>query len=114
MFSNGSYAKLWEVKPEEGKNYTEARISTSVKDKQTGNYRQDFGAYVRMVGDAHTKVSNMNEGDRFKIIKCGVSNNFDKDKQRTYVNYVIFDIEPANSSEAVSMDADLLEGNPFA
>ena len=113
MFSAGSYAKIWEIKPEEGKNYTKARISTSVKDKETGNYKQDFGDFVRLVGEAHKKASDLKDGDRFQILKCGVSNYFDKDKQKTYVNYVIFDIEPVEGPEK-DIDADLLEGNPFA
>ena len=106
MFSNGSYATIWEIKEIKDK-YSNIRISTSVKNKETDKYEEDFGGFVRMVGQAHQQLQYMSERDRFMIIRCGVSNKYDKEKKQTYWNCVVFEIEavdPAGSAE---------EENPF-
>ena len=105
MFAANSWAKIWEIKEIKDK-YSEVRISTSVKDKATEKYEQDFGAFVRMVGQAHKQMAYLNEGDRFKIVRCGVTNKYDKESKKTYTNYVIFEIEAEESSESE-------EKNPF-
>ena len=110
MFSAGSYAKIWEVKAI-NKNYSDIRISTSKKDKETGNYTQDFGGFVRMVGQAHDQMSYLNEGDRFKIVRCGVENKYDKEKKVTYNNFIIFEVEAADAPASPDASAD--EENPF-
>lgn len=92
MFSVGSFAYVWEIKSREER-YTDIRISTSKKDKETGEYHQDFGAFVRLVGKAHEKAAKLNEKDHFEILKCGVENKYDKEKKVTYTNYTIFDIK---------------------
>lgn len=104
MFSVGSYAKLWQIKEIKEK-YSEVRISTSRKNKE-GKYEQDFGGFVRMVGQAHEQIDYLTEGDSFKIVRCGVSNTYDKEKKVTYNNFVIFEIE-ADEKEAEE------EENPF-
>ena len=106
MFSAGSYAKIWEIKEGKG-NYTDIRISTSKKDKETGDYKQDFGGYVRMVGQAHKAMDNLKESDSFKIIRCGVENHYNKEKKTTYNNFVIFEVE-TDEKEAPADD-----DNPF-
>ena len=106
MFSVNSWAKIWEIKEIKDK-YSDIRISTSVKDKATENYVQDFGAFVRLVGQAHKQMQYLSEGDRFKITRCGVTNNYDKEKKVTYTNYVIFEIEAEDPAEPVA------EKNPF-
>ena len=112
MFSAGSFAKLWEIRKREEK-YTDIRISTSRKDKDTGEYKQDFGDFARLVGKAHEAADHLEDGDRFKIVKCGVENHYNKEKKVTYYNFVIFEIEMDDSyperGEAVPDD----EENPF-
>lgn len=104
MFSVGSFAKLWQIKEIKEK-YSEVRISTSRKNKE-GKYEQDFGGFVRMVGQAHEQINYLTEGDSFKIVRCGVSNTYDKEKKVAYNNFVIFEIE-ADEKEAEE------EENPF-
>ena len=110
MFGAGSYAKLWEIRKREEK-YTDIRISTSRKNKETGNYEQDFGDFARLVGKAHEAAEDLNDGDRFKIIKCGVENRYNKEKKVTYYNFVIFEIEPVESEPSKDVSDD--EENPF-
>ena len=107
MFSVGSYAKIWEIKTIKEK-YSDIRISTSVKDKTTEKYEQDFGSFVQMVGQAHQQVQYLSEGDRFKILKCGVTNKYDKEKKATYTDYVIFEIEAVDTADSVKAS-----DNPF-
>lgn len=109
MFSNGSYAKIWQIKAINA-NYSDIRISTSKKDRETGEYKQDFGGFVRMVGKAHDLMSYLSEGDKFKIVRCGVENHYDKEKKVTYNNFVIFDAE-AEDAPASPDTSD--EENPF-
>jgi hypothetical protein len=110
MFGAGSYAKLWEIRERKEK-YTDIRISTSRKNKETGNYEQDFGDFARLVGKAHEAAEDLNDGDRFKIIKCGVENRYNKEKKVTYYNFVIFEIEPVESEPSKDVSDD--EENPF-
>lgn len=111
MFSVGSYAKIWEIKAINEK-YSDIRISTSKKDKATGEYSQDFGGFVRMVGQAHSQMSFLHEGDKFKIVRCGVENTYNKEKKTTYNNFIIFEVEleeAQSSTGAAAAD----EENPF-
>jgi len=110
MFSAGSYAKIWEIKAINA-NYSDIRISTSKKDKETGEYKQDFGGYVRMVGKAHEQMNYLYEGDKFKIVRCGVENHYDKAKKVTYNNFVIFEAEAEDAPAGPDANAD--EENPF-
>ena len=111
MFSVNSWAKIWEIKAINDK-YSDIRISTSQKDKATEKYEQDFGAFVRMVGQAHQQVQYLSEGDRFKILKCGVTNKYDKEKKTTYTNYVIFEIKAEDPAELPTKKTEE-EENPF-
>ena len=112
MFSAGSFAKLWEIRKREEK-YTDIRISTSRKNKDTGEYEQDFGDFARLVGKAHEAADHLEDGDRFKIVKCGVENHYNKEKKVTYYNFVIFEIEMDDSyPERGETGADD-EENPF-
>lgn len=106
MFSAGAWAKIWEIKEIREKS-SDIRISTSVKNKETGKYEQDFGGFVRMVGQAHKQLQYMSPEDRFKIVRCGVSNTYDKEKKVTYNNFVIFEIEAEDPAEPS------VEDNPF-
>lgn len=109
MFSAGSYAKIWDIKERHDK-YTDIRISTSKKDKKTGEYSQDFGGFVRMAGQAHEAMDHLEEGDKFKIVRCGVENRYDKEKKVTYYNFVVFEAETDDSYPENEVPE---EENPF-
>lgn len=98
MFANKAFAKVWEVQPD--KNYVDLRISTSRKTDD-GEYEQDFGGYVRVVGkDAIKQAKSLEEGDTIQIIGCGVSNKYDKKKKTTYYSFLIFEfIKPDEEEE---------------
>ena len=100
MFGANNYAKIWEVKEVKDK-YTVCSVSTSKKDKQTGRYVQDFSdGKVRFVGKAHRQKPQAEQN--IKIIDCGVSVIYNKEKNKTYTNFVIFDYELSNPDSTVS------------
>ena len=91
-FRNGAWATVWEVKNGAG-NYTDVRLSTSKKNKQTDQYETDFSGFVRLVGEAHTNAAALHEKSRIKIGDCDVTNRYSKEKQETYTNFVVFSFE---------------------
>lgn len=66
-FRTGAFAKVWEVKPFSDTS-VKLRLSVSRKNKQTGEYEQDFSGFVNAVGTAAAKkAASLKEGDRIKI-----------------------------------------------
>lgn len=93
MFRNGAYCTIWGVSRDERGNVN-VELSTSRKDKNTGEYSTDFSSkFVRFFGDAGDKAMSLERGDRIKIAECGVTNRYDKEKERTYTNFYVFDWE---------------------
>lgn len=96
-FRSNGYCTVWEVKAGKG-NYSDVRINTSKKNKQTDQYETDFSGWVRFIGDAHKNASGLKEKDRIKIGDCEVTNSYDKEKKVTYTNYAVFNFEMADGS----------------
>lgn len=94
MFSDRSYAKVWQIIDRKAK-FTVAKISTNKKD-MNGQYQTDFSSKVKLIGKAHT--ANVQEGDRIRILSCGVTNSYNKETQTTYTDFLIFDLEKAGSA----------------
>lgn len=92
----GAYATIWEVKP--NGNFTDVRLSTSRKNRQTDEYEQDFGGYVRFIATAHQMAANLKERDRIKIGDCEITNRYVKEKNQTYTNIAIYSFEMADNS----------------
>lgn len=103
-FRKDAYCTVWEVKQGSG-NFSDARISTSKKNKQTGEYETDFSGFVRFIGSAHQKSSSLKEKDRIKLGDCEVTNRYDKEKKVTYTSFAIFDFEMANGGQQTPQQA---------
>ena len=92
-FRTGAYAKVWEVKPFSDTS-VKLRLSVSRKNKQTGEYEQDFSGYVNAVGTAAAKkAACLKEGDRIKIGDVDVTTKYDAEKKVTYTNFKMFSFE---------------------
>ena len=90
-FRVNAICKVWQIMPKSDVN-TQLRVSTSRKNKQTGNYDQDFSGFVSCVGAAAAKkAAKLNEGARIQIKECEVTTNYNKDKNITYTNFAIYD-----------------------
>lgn len=99
-FRPGAYAKVWEVTPMSDTS-TKVRMSISRKNKQSGEYEQDFSGFVLAIGTAAAhKAAGLKEGDRIKLGDVDVSTKYDREKRVTYTNFKMFsfDIEDGNSS----------------
>lgn len=101
-FRKDSYAKVWSVETVSD-TMTKIRISTSRKNKQTGEYEQDFSGFVACVGSqAAAAAAALKEGDRIKLGDVDVTNKYDKEKKVTYTNFTVFsfDVESGGNSAA--------------
>ena len=103
-FRQNSYCVVWEVKQGTG-NFTDVRLSSSKKNKQTGEYETDFSGFVRFIGGAHQKAASLKEKDRIKLGDCEVTNRYDKEKKTTYTNFAVFDFEMANGEQQAPQQA---------
>lgn len=99
-FRAGAWTKIWSIEKGNG-NYYVADMSTSKKMKdREGNeivengkpkYEKDWGnKFVRLVGTAAKQAESLQPGASVKIESCDVTNKYDKEKNTTYTNYVIF------------------------
>lgn len=107
-FRSGAWAKVWEVTPVSDA-CTKIRISVSQKNKQTGEYEQDFSGFVMCAGTAVAKKAcALNKGDTIKLGDCDVSTKYDKQREVTYTNFKLFSFEEDTSEKAPRVD----EGEP--
>lgn len=115
-FRNGAYAKIWQVEPATDTR-TKVRLSVSRKNKQTGEYEQDFGGYVSFVGTAcASKAARLKEGDRIRLGDVDLQNKYDKEKNTTYYYPTVFSFEMADdagqSGGTVKAQASVDSGEP--
>lgn len=96
-FRQNAWATVWSVEPSAKGSSTKVRLSTSKKNKN-GVYEQDFSGFCLFIGDAHNGAAKLAEKDRIKIGECEVTTLFDKDKNREYVNYKVYNFETSDGS----------------
>lgn len=105
-FRNGSYATVWDIKTVSDYN-TQIRISIDRKNKQTGEYEQDFSGFVSCLGSAvASKAASLKERQRIKLGNVAVSTFYNKEKGVTYYNFKVFDFEvqKKNKQEKISSE----------
>ena len=107
-FRQDAYAKVWTY--EDKGNYGMGQVSISKKNKTTGQYEVEFqDGYVRFVGSAHDLMNENPIPERgglsIKISSCDVTNNYSKEKKKTYTNYVIFGFELPDGNPAPKKEA---------
>lgn len=84
-FRTGAYAKVWEVTPMSDTS-TKVRMSISRKNKQSGEYEQDFSGFVLAIGTAAAKkAASLKEGNRIKLGDVDVTTKYDKEKRECYL-----------------------------
>lgn len=98
-FRKDSFATIWSVEPTSD-TLTKARISISRKNRQTGEYENDFGGFVSFVGTAAAKkAASLKERDRIKLGDVDVTNRYDKERNTTFTNFKIFSFEMADTPQ---------------
>lgn len=105
-FRTGSYAKVWGVEPKSD-TATTIRLSVSRKNKQTGEYTQDFSGFVSFIGTAAAKkAACLKEGDRIKLGDVDVTTKYNAEKKITYTNYKCFSFDIEIGSSALPTAAE--------
>lgn len=105
-FRTGAYAKVWEVTPMSDTS-TKVRMSVSRKNKQSGEYEQDFSGFVLAIGTAAAhKAAGLKEGDRIKLGDVDVSTKYDREKKVTYTNFKMFSFDVENGSGSSGTNTD--------
>lgn len=105
-FRKDSFATVWSVEPTSD-TMTKARISISRRNRQTGEYENDFGGFVSFIGTAAAKkAASLKERDRIKLGDVDVTNRYDKEKNVTYTNFKIFSFEMASGTQTQQSSAN--------
>ena len=107
-FRNGAYASVFSVVKGNG-NFYDVRLCTSRRNRQSGAYEQDFGGFVRFVGDAATKIAQYNGRDakdnggnpvvRVRLGDVDTTNTYNREKRVTYTNHVVFSFDYPNGED---------------
>ena len=102
----GGYARVWEV--ENKGNYSVVKLNTSKKNKE-GSYETDFqDGFVRFIGTAHEKIKDVSltkKGVGIQIKSCDVTNTYDPEKKKTYINYLVFAFDFTDSEAEPKKDS---------
>jgi len=97
-FRVNAYAKVWEVESKSN-TWTKLRLSVSKKNKETGEFEQDFNGFVDCLGTAvASKAAALSKGDTIRLGDVDVTNRYDSEKKITYTNYKMFSFENENST----------------
>ena len=98
-FRKGAYATVWSVEQKNDR-WTKIRISISKKNKETGEYKDDFGGYIDCLGTACAgKAAKLKERDRICLDDVDVSTYYDKEKKITYTNYRMYSFKTAEEAQ---------------
>ena len=101
-FRKDAWATCWSVEPKSD-TITQVRLSTSRKDKATGEYVQDFSGFVAFVGTAAAKkAANLKAKDRIQLGDVEVTTKYVKEKDTTYTNFKCYNFTVSDESQSSS------------
>lgn len=111
---SGAYATIWEVRNNNGT--VSVNLSTSRKDKTTGNYVTDWSGWMTVYADQDAMLQ-LPRKTRIIIGDFAVSNRYDKETHQTNTHYSLFgyrlvDTAPRNDAATVSTSTTNYE-DPF-
>jgi len=96
-FRKDAFAKVWEVKPNNGGKSTSVRLSISRKVAE-GQYEEDFSGYVIFIATANTRAAALKKNDRIKLGDVDVSSKYNPaNKERTF-SFKVFSFEMADGT----------------
>ena len=120
-FIKDNYATIWKME-DKGK-YSLGQVSTSRKEKTTGEYANSSWSFVRFVGKAHEKSASLIDKEgytRIKVILGGISREpYMKEGEKLWPKnpaIVIFDydeIVPNSSNKSEDLEDHKEEVMPF-
>ena len=105
-FRTNSFCTVWEVESVSDV-VTKARITTSRKNRQTGENETDFSGFVSFIGTAAAKKAlGLKEKSRIRLKDVDVTNKYDKEKKTSYTNFAIFSFETQDEIYAETAESD--------
>ena len=72
LYVKDQFATVWKTEEGQG-NFSLVQMSTSRKDKKTGDYLNSSWGFVRFVAEAHDKIDLLSKGTRIVIKAMGIS-----------------------------------------
>ena len=105
LSSKGFWAKVWDIQ-DKGK-FTTLKIATSKKIND--EWTKDFDGYVRAIGHAHNKAKEIKVGDSIHVTEFELTNNYVKERNITYTNVAVFEIDEikgSNQSQQSQQDTE--------
>ena len=116
-WANGAWATCWEVKSVRP-TITQARISISSKDKDTGEYETVFSHFISFLGaDVAKKALSLKPKDRIRLERVGYSEVYDSaEKKVKYQNWKCYEFstqDEANGNNSVSNRSEVMEDPSF-
>lgn len=109
-FRPQAFCTVWSIEPKQ--NFTKVRLSISRKNRDTGEYEQDFSGFVMFIGHAHAKAQKLHERDRIRLGDTDVTTTYDRERNREYVNYKCFEFDFADEVAGPRPNADRTDANP--
>lgn len=95
------FVKIWGI--EDKGNYHLVSLSSSKKSKETNQYETDFSnKFVKFIGSAHNSAFDLKVGDTIKLGNCEVTNKYDKEKNVTYTNYLVYSFEKEGNNSNIN------------
>lgn len=93
--TSNSFAKIWDIQDKDG--WAEVRMSTSRKDKKSGEYVNSYFSFVRFTYHAYDKIKKMSVGDKIANIQLSLSMEpYVKNGEKIYpksVKITVFDFD---------------------
>lgn len=115
-FRNGAYATVWPHRDKDGRErvvnpvsdrLTTARISISVKDRQTGEYRTEFSNFVKFAGTAAAqKARTLKAKDRIQLIRVDYYQSPGRNEGEYYDNWMVYEFEIQNDRNGPSTQSN--------
>ena len=114
-FKSNAYCTVWSCEPGKG-NFMNVRLSISRKNKETGEYEDEFSGFCMFIGAAKAKAEKLKERDRIKLGDTDVTRRYDKEKNREYYTFKVFDFEMADEAGRATQSAPVasnpVDSNP--
>ena len=108
-FQIGAFAKVWEIRTDSDKK-TSLKVSISQKKRDSEEYEQKFSGWISCVGTAAAqKAAKVGTGSRIRLGNIDVENKYDKEKNTTYVNYIVYSFFTDNEEMFSAKKGDLLK-----
>lgn len=109
MFCDGCKAKIWKIQRCEER-YADVQVSTSSKNKQSGEWETDFSGFCRILGkDMTDKIRGTaipKGGLKVELNRVAVKQNYNKEKKQAFTEFIIWDFEFADAPKEPIVNDD--------